>query len=336
MIEYIKGKWLEIVVFFAMILFLDVVLQVFIDNNIAVFFILIIIISFFVVFFAIDAFSRVRYTHRIEKILEQIEQKHLIGEIIEDGSTFETQKLKEFLRVITKYLNELIASHNRYNQEYREYVEIWVHEIKTPIASSLLLIENNPNEISDSLKEELSKIDNYINQALFYARSNSVEKDYVITECNLGQEIRKIIKEKSQDFIIHGIKLEMDNLDYSIFTDNKWLEFILGQIFDNAIKYMDKDQKKIRISAIENTNSISLLIIDNGMGIDSKDIDKVFEKGYVGVHGRAFARSTGIGLYLCKKLCDQLMLGLEISSVDQEGTTVKLSFPKSKYSLLEG
>ncbi len=279
-----------------------------------------------------------RYYKNIFHELEELDKKSLLSEMLEPGSFMEAEFLQEILTQCGKSMNDQVAEYGRSVKEYREYIEMWVHEIKTPIASGKLLAENNPGPVTASIGEELDKIEAYVEQALYYAKSNSVEKDYMVREVPLKQILNAVARRNSKDCIHRNIRLRMENIDLHVFSDPKWLEFILNQIFVNAVKYMEPSakDKTIIITGRENPNNIILTIQDNGVGICEKDIDRVFEKGYTGENGRRFGKSTGMGLYLCNKLSVKLGIGLELSSHPGKGTCVTLLFPKSSMVMLGG
>ncbi|WP_334302799.1 ATP-binding protein [Romboutsia hominis] len=173
-------------------------------------------------------------------------------------------------------------------------------------------------------------MENYIDQVLYYSRSNDVSKDYIIKNFNLERIIRCVIRKNASDFINKRIGIDIKEINFNVYSDEKWVEFILNQIINNAIKYSKESEGKVSINAVKNKNNIILSIKDNGVGINEKDIDRVFEKGFTGENGRIFGKSTGIGLYLCKKLCDKLGLGINIVSKQQEGTEIRIIFPVGK------
>ena len=175
------------------------------------------------------------------------------------------------------------------------------------------------------------KIENYLQQVLFYARSENVEKDYLIKEVNLNDVVNTVIKQNKKDLISKRIKIELNNLNIQVYSDKKWLEFILNQIINNAIKYVNQDPV-ITISAKKYQDHDELMISDNGIGILKDEIDRVFDKGFTGTNGRNDKKSTGIGLYLCKKLCLRLNHEIKISS--NEKTTVTIIFPHSSFITL--
>ena len=195
-----------------------------------------------------------------------------------------------------------------------------------------MVIENNKNAITKSIDEELDKVENYIEQALFYARSNTVEKDYYIRKVVLKEIVNESIKKNKSSLIQEKISIDIHDLDIEVNTDNKWIVFILNQIIQNSIKYRKKENSVIEIYANQGKENVILYIKDNGIGIKQGEITRVFEKGFTGTNGRlSNKKSTEIGLYLCKKLCNKLGIGLELNSVQNEGTEVMLIFPQSSY-----
>lgn len=196
-----------------------------------------------------------------------------------------------------------------------------------------MVIENNKNEVTKSIGEELEKIENYIEQALFYARSNTVEKDYYIKKTRLQEIVNDSIKKNKNLLIPEKTILNLHDLDYEVNTDSKWVSFIINQILQNSVKYKKQNHNlELEMSAKQGKQNIILTIKDNGIGIKKGEITRVFEKGFTGTNGRKIGKkSTGIGLYLCKKLCDKLGLGLELNSVEGEGTEVRIVFPMGNF-----
>lgn len=270
----------------------------------------------------------------IDSLSNSLDRRYLVSEIAEEPEFVEGIKFYNILKDANRDMHENVKSYKEMQTEYRDYIETWVHEIKTPISSSRLIIENNKNEVTNKISSELKRVEEYIEQVLYYSRSNDVSKDYIIKKFSLKQAVRDTIKRNSSDFIHSGIELEINGINADIYSDIKWVEFILNQIIGNSIKYSKGNKAKITIEAIKNPNNIILIIKDNGVGIDEKDIKRVFEKGFTGENGRVYGKSTGIGLYLCNKLCDKLGIGISINSVKNEGTRVNLIFPLGKHNLL--
>ncbi|MDR3072651.1 MAG: sensor histidine kinase [Clostridiales Family XIII bacterium] len=262
--------------------------------------------------------KRVYYNHLLTQ-LSELPQKRLISEIMEPPTFCEGVILWDVLKAANKSMNDEVARLEKANREYREYVELWVHEIKTPISGVRLICDNNGY---DEVADEVEKIEKYVEQALFYARSESVERDYAIQTLDVHTFVGGVIKRNAKYLIARKIKIE-HHAEGRVYADPKWLEFILQQILDNAVKY---GAKTIVYSFENNT----LMIKDDGVGIPQKDLPRVFERGFTGENGRKTARSTGMGLYLCKRLCEKLGLGIAVSS--EGGTAVSITFPVNPYT----
>ena len=291
-----------------------------------------IIIGLYMISIIIEYFKRKKFYDNLLKILEELDEKYLITEIIKTPNFLEGQIFKNSLEQIDKSMLENVNKYKYMTEDYKEYIELWIHEIKIPIATSKMVIENNKNAITKSIDEELDKVENYIEQALFYARSNTVEKDYYIRKVVLKEIVNESIKKNKSSLIQEKISIDIHDLDIEVNTDNKWIVFILNQIIQNSIKYRKKENSVIEIYANQGKENVILYIKDNGIGIKQGEITRVFEKGFTGTNGRlSNKKSTGIGLYLCKKLCNKLGIGIELNSVQNEGTEVKLVFPKDSY-----
>lgn len=280
-------------------------------------------------------------------LVDNLDQKYLLPELFSPGQNQEEQLLKQILEEESRSMYEHVAAIRRNQQEYKEYIELWIHEVKVPIAAAKLLIENSSAERpgqaanqgifpamdssrSRELSKALSRIEHYTEQALFYARSNSIEKDYLIREICLENVVGEAIlahRETLQEF---SVSLRLEDLDKTVYSDSKWLLFILNQIIDNSIKYRSASPA-LRIFAEELPHQIRLHLIDNGIGINDTEIDRVFDKGFTGENGRKQGKSTGIGLYLCRKLCRRLNHDISVTSVQNQEFAVTISFPKSDF-----
>lgn len=273
------------------------------------------------------------YYNELIKNMEDLKEKYLISEIIKTPNFIEGKILKDILQDTGKSMLENVNYYKNIQEDYKEYIELWIHEVKIPIATSKMIIENNKNEVTKSIDEELDKVENYTEQALFYARSNAVEKDYIINKTNLKEIVNGAILKNKTTLLNEKVSIELSNLKEEVYTDSKWAVFIVNQIIQNAIKYSKKENKKIEISSQEKNDKVILYIKDNGIGIKKGEITRVFERGFTGENGRIIGqKSTGIGLYLCKKLCDRLGLGIELNSEKDKGTEVRIIFPKNSYT----
>ncbi len=275
---------------------------------------------------------RRRYLDRLWKTAEGLEQKYLLPEVMDKPYRSEDREYYELMHTACKSMLENVSSVRAERREYREYIEQWVHEVKMPIAAIKLMCDNNKSEFSRRILTELDKTDNYVEQALFYARSENVEKDYLVRELPLRESVNAVILRNKQLLLSNRVSVETAGLDLSVFTDRKWLEFILHQLVANAVKYRKGEGAVLRFSASEWREGVRLCVEDNGVGIAASELPRIFDKGFTGSNGRSGQRSTGIGLYLCKRLCDKLGLGLSAESVQGSYTRILLVFPKGTFS----
>lgn len=336
-IDFIKERIIFIFINLLILLFTSILLNALKVDFYAIIFILLLNLLGVFLYHIYDYLNRKKYYNDLIMNLEALDKKYLISDVIEEGSFLESKILYYIINETTKSMKDDIAHLKINNKEYREYIELWVHEIKTPIASTKLIIENNKSELTKSIEEEIDKVEKYIEQALFYARSNALEKDYIIKELDLKSIVNKVIRRNSKILIEKKIKMEISDLEKIVYTDSKWIEFILNQIVGNSIKYIDnkKIENKIKFYTRNIGENIVLYIEDNGIGMNERDIIKAFEKGYTGENGRIYGKSTGMGLYLCKKLTQKLGLGINIQSEIKKGTKVSIIFPMNKMMLLE-
>ena len=293
-----------------------------------------IIMGLYMISIIIEYFKRKKFYDNLLKILEELDEKYLITEIIKTPNFLEGQILKNSLEQIDKSMLENVNKYKYMTEDYKEYIELWIHEIKIPIATSKMVIENNKNAITKSIDEELDKVENYIEQALFYARSNTVEKDYYIRKVVLKEIVNESIKKNKSSLIQEKISIDIHDLDIEVNTDNKWIVFILNQIIQNSIKYRKKENSVIEIYANQGKENVILYIKDNGIGIKQGEITRVFEKGFTGTNGRlSNKKSTGIGLYMCKKIMERLNHQIWIESEIDKGTKVYLDLAREEWTI---
>lgn len=334
--EFLKDKTLEII--FAIFLIITIVafLSVTQVDLFIKMYIPIAILLFFIIVLTVEYIKKKKFYNAVKESLIELDEKYLIAETIENPSFLDGKLLKNILIETDKSMIEHVNKYKYLQEEYKEYIELWIHEIKTPIAAGKLIAQNNKNEVTKSIDEELDKIEYYVEQALYYARSNTVEKDYCITKCNLQDIVNTVIKKNKDDLINNKIKINIEDINENVYTDSKWIIFILNQIITNCIKYSKTENVEININVEIKKARVILDIKDNGIGIRKGEITKVFEKGFTGSNGRKEGKkSTGIGLYLCRKLCGKLGIGIELNSEENIGTDVKLVFPKNDYNLIE-
>ena len=335
LIEYIKEKFVFMVINIVMTLSGVVILKALKVDTYAIVFISILNLIGVFSCYIYDYFNRKKYYDNLFKNLDGLDKKYFIAEILESGDFIESNIIYSVLEECTKSMKDEVADLKRNINDYKEYIETGVHEIKTPIASARLILENDEGYINKSVLEEIEKIEGFIEQVLFYARSSTVERDYIIKKIPLKNSINSVIRKNANILIEKRVKIQLEDIEKKVYCDSKWIEFILQQIISNSVKYMDKDEKYIKIRCLEKDKNIILKILDNGIGISEKSIEKVFEKGYTGENGRKYNNSTGMGLYLCKKLCLKLGLGISIKSKLGVGTEVTIVFPINNYNLAE-
>lgn len=330
--EYLKDKiiYISLLVFAVItieILLIPYDMQIFIKIYVAV-----VIIAAFLIGFLVEYYSKKNYYDTVKSRIKELQEEYLIMEVLPKADFTEANILEDAIRDIGKSMLENVNKYKYLQEDYKDFIELWIHEIKIPIATSKMIVENNKNEITASINEELDKIDNYTEQALFYARSNTVEKDYIVRKIQLKEIVNASILKNKAQLIQNKISIDTKNLDETVCTDSKWCIFIINQIIQNSIKYSKNADRQIEIYGERKKENIILYIKDNGIGIKDSEITRVFEKGFTGENGRITGKkSTGIGLYLCKKLCDKLCIGLELNSKKDEGTEVKLIFPNNSF-----
>ena len=330
--DYLKDKMIYISLILFAVITIEILLipydiQIFIKIYVAV-----AIIVGFLIGFLVEYYSKKNYYETIKSRIKELQEEYLIMEVLPKADFTEANILEEIIRDIGKSMLENVNKYKYLQEDYKDFIELWIHEIKIPIATSKMIVENNKNEITASIDEELDKIDNYTEQALFYARSNTVEKDYIVRKIQLKEIVNASILKNKAQLIQNKISIDIKDLEEIVYTDSKWCIFIINQIIQNSIKYSKKENRQIEIFSEEKKENIILHLKDNGIGIKESELTRVFEKGFTGENGRITGKkSTGIGLYLCKKLCDKLCIGLELNSKKDEGTEVKLIFPKNSF-----
>ncbi len=268
-------------------------------------------------------FGMIRF-FRMKKTYEQLTKINDadIASVVEYPS-FVTKIEKEQYRIIQM----LIASHrkqmslsNEQHQQMMDYYTVWVHQIKTPIASMKLQLQNEDTPFSHSIERDLFRIEQYVDMVLTYLRLDSTSTDYVFKEYDIDTIMKKVIRRLSAEFIAKKLTLDFQPLHMRVVTDEKWISFVFEQVLTNAIKYTNTGS--ISIYGVDD----GICIEDTGMGIKQEDLPRIFENGYTGYNGRENQRATGIGLYLCKRTCDALNHKISVQSVVDQGTCVKIEF----------
>ena len=331
-LNFLKEK----VSYLVSIIFLQITIAIFLMpynvNKVIIMYIIFVPIIITMLMFFLEYNKKKNFYNSVDSKLSELNEKYLLSEVIDVPSFLEAEKLEEYISELGRSMIENVNKYKFSQNEYKEYIEMWIHEIKIPISVVKLIIENNRNEVTKSIEEEIDKIENFIEQALYYARSSNVEKDYSIKKVSLKDMVNISIKRNKNVLIQSDININVHDLDNIVYTDSKWIIFIINQIIQNCIKYSKDINRQIEIYSKELKQRVELYIIDNGIGIDISDLPRVFDKGFTGKNGRIISKkSTGIGLYLCKKLCDKLGMGIEITSKINETTCAILKFPKGTH-----
>ncbi len=263
--------------------------------------------------------------------LNELDKKYLLPELLEEPGFCEGRILLDTLRDCDKSMTENVAYYRRQSNAFREYIEMWVHEVKIPVSSLRIMCHNNP-ETNKKMIGEIKRIDDYIENVLYYARSENAEKDYLISEVFLQKAFGNVAVKNRETLQIMDATIEAKDLNVPVLTDGKWLEYMIGQLMANSIKYSSTDRNLI-ISAYakENNDAVTFYFKDNGIGIPKEDMAYVFEKSFTGHNGREDRKSTGMGLYIVKNLCERLGHSIEISSEVGEYTEVRIVFSKNDF-----
>ena len=279
----------------------------------------------FIIIFLYDFFRKYFYYKDILSKLELLDEKYLICEMISKPNFLDGEIFYQMLYEINKSMNENIRDYREKINDFKEYVELWIHEVKIPLSALILYTHNK--KIDKALVKEINRVDNYLEQILYYIRVENTEADYIIKEVDLNKVIRDVMLKNKDILLERNIEITSDVHNLKVLTDHKWLEFMINQIISNSMKYMrDIENKKIEIKAYKKDNCVVLEILDNGMGIPKSDLSRVFNKTFTGQNGRKVPGSTGMGLYIVSNLCKKLGHKLEIESNEGEYTKVKFVF----------
>lgn len=270
-------------------------------------------------------FSRKKYLNRLLDMAEQLEERYLLPEVMEMPERADDQVFYQLMKMAEKSMLERIGGIQRERKEYKEYIEQWIHEVKTPLTAMKLICENNHCSFTRDLMAEQENVNRFTEQALYFARSEHTEKDYSVREICLSDVVHEAIADNKYLLRQNHVTIAVEDMDHVVYTDNKWVRFILDQLISNAVKYRT-DQPVLHFFTWKENDRVLLSVEDNGIGIPAGDLPRIFEKGFTGENGRRIHSSTGIGLYLCRRLCDKLGIGISASSRGQ-GTTISLSFP---------
>ena len=289
----------------------------------------ILLIVFLLAFLTVNMFDFFQQRARLlelKSILDGLDRKYLFTECVPQPKGLFERRLFDLTRLAGRDMTGAVSDAQASQREYREYVERWVHEIKAPITAARLICRELDGDTRRKLTAELSQIEAHVERALFYARAENPEQDCLFRQIELEKIAAQAIENHRSLLIQNGIRVEMENMNCAVYTDEKWAVFILGQLLQNAARYRGPEPV-ITLSAKPLGRQTQLIVHDNGIGIPAHELPRVFERGFTGSNGRIRGGSTGIGLYLCRKLAVFLELELRMDSQEGTGTTVTLTFP---------
>lgn len=324
---YLKDKLYAFLIFIIYIIILILFLIALkLSSSIIIFITAFTIVIFFVILF-FDYFRKRKFYSELLDKLNTLDKKYLLIEMVLVPNFLEGKILYDVLDEVNKNEHDLISKLKNKQEDFKEYIELWIHEVKLPLASLTLINRKDKNTL-----RELKRIEDDVEQILYYVRCENANNDYLIKEWNLDTIIKNVALRNKDDLLALDIDFKVDNCNLKVLTDSKWLEFIINQIVSNSIKYKKDKDSIIEITGEDYDNYVTITIYDNGKGISKSDLPRVFSKTFTGNNGRVnSSKSTGMGLYLCKELCNKLGHKIEIDSKVDEYTKVVITIYKKDF-----
>lgn len=276
----------------------------------------------------LSGLSFVRFWHK-HKVLTQLEESILVDpDNLPEATTLIEADYSRLIRRLARDARRQQAEADGALVDRTAYYTLWVHQIKTPIAALDLLFQAGPEKKAE-MEVELQKIQQYVDMVLQYQRLDGDSRDLVLRRCQLDDVVRQTVRKFAKLFILKKIRLVFQETGATVLSDEKWLSFLLEQLLSNALKYTPAEGE---ISVFWEEDH-TLVVADNGIGIAPEDLPRVFERGFTGQNGRMENKSTGIGLYLCRRTADLLGHSLTITSVPGEGTQVRLGLRRPSFAI---
>lgn len=282
-------------------------------------------LGFFLMFEAVHGYHIYRKHQTLRQILLNMP---LMTEEMPVSTTIPEQDLKEIVDALEEKLTDSLTEWEQKEQNALDFYSTWVHQIKTPISVMRMLLQREDTKENRALLSELFRIEQYVEMVLSYLRLGSESSDFVIQTYDIDGILKSAIHKYAPQFIEKKIALSYESVHMDVLTDEKWLTFIVEQIFSNSIKYT-----KTGSVTIEVTPDAVLKISDTGIGIAPEDLPRIFEKGFTGFNGRADKKATGLGLYLCKEVADRLAHKISVESQVDRGTTVSIDLKRHKIGI---
>lgn len=267
-------------------------------------------------------FFRVRRRHMVLRDLKETDAE------LPEVRDIEAEDYREIVRLLREANREARTRSETDMAAMVDYYTLWAHQIKTPIAAMRLRLQEEDSELSRALLSDLGRIERYVSMVLTYLRLENGATDYVIKETDLDSVIRPVLRQFAGEFISRKLKLDYTPVQRKVLTDGKWLSFVVEQVLSNALKYTPSGSVSISME-----EPAALVIRDTGIGIPPEDLPRVFERNYTGLAGRADTRASGLGLSLCKSVCDRLSHTISIESTPGEGTSVRIDLSARKLDI---
>ena len=268
-------------------------------------------------------FRKVREKYKKLELMKR--GTELIAEYLPQSASLEEDAYQQIVCLLSEQQQEMQSAMEQKYADMMGYYTVWVHQIKTPIAAMRLHLQNEDTPLARKLSGDLFRIEQYVEMVLTYLRLDSESSDYVIKEHDLDGIVRSAVKKFSSEFISRRIQLKLDEIHTTVITDEKWLSFVIEQVLSNALKYTPSG-----FVAIYMEDAKTLCIKDTGIGIAAEDVPRIFEKGYTGYTGRMDKKASGIGLYLCRKICENLGHKISVVSELDKGTIVRINLEQKK------
>ncbi len=330
--NYLKDKFLPIFIYIINILIITMLLIAFESNESLILVFITFQIILGLTLLLIEYSKKNSFYKTIQSKLINLDKKYLVLEMLDKPKTTEEELIYQIFYDINKSYIEELKDYKLSLNNFKEYIELWIHEVKIPISSLVLMTHNSKENLPKKYITQINRLDNYIDQVLYYVRSNNSEEDYLIKEVSLQKIINAVALKNKDDLLENNIEFIVKINNEKALTDEKWLEFILNQIINNSIKYKRNIKvPKIEINIEETPQKVLLTITDNGIGIPKNDLPKVFNKSFTGTNGRTTTKSTGLGLYIAKNLLKKLGHKIEIESEVNKYTKVTITFSKNNY-----
>ncbi|MBP3914548.1 ATP-binding protein [Clostridium sp.] len=325
--EFLKEKLSNFI--YSAVLFLIINIYLFSLNSIKnlsdLIYLDILIITIFIVFTILD-YRKMK--DRYSSIMELIEDEKDIDSYCIDDNFLEGKIINYIIDYKDKKLEDETKECENQLKDMEEYISRWVHEIKLPLSAMKIILDRDSDDMISSIENELEKMNFLVNSVMYGSRATASAEDIFIKEENLKDIVRTAVKSNSFFLIKNNISPKLGDLDFKVYSDKKWVTYVLGQLINNSIKY-SKENGVIEFSAEDKGEFIELKIRDNGIGINEEDLERVFNKGFTGSNGRnSVYKSTGMGLYFSKKIIDKLNHSIEVESVKDKYTLFRIRFYK--------